>query len=68
MATKYSLNANCSNCGTDLNEPDPETGQFLMMETGESIDLTCPKCGVIWRFWIEPITQQKKIGEKKIKK
>jgi len=53
-------------CGTNLDED--EYGQMLMMAVGESIDLTCPKCGTVWRFWIEVVTRQKKIGQKKIKK
>jgi len=53
-------------CGTNLD--GDEYGQMLMMAVGESIDLTCPKCGTVWRFWIEVVTRQKKIGQKKIKK
>jgi predicted RNA-binding Zn-ribbon protein involved in translation (DUF1610 family) len=49
MSDKFSLQPTCSVCGTNLNED--EYGQMLMMAVGESIDLTCPKCGTVWRFW-----------------
>lgn len=65
MSDRFSLQPNCSICGTDLDQD--ESGQMLMMPIDESIDLTCPKCGVVWRFWIEAATRQKKIGQKKIK-
>ena len=42
-------------CGTNLD--GDEYGQMLMMAVGESIDLTCPKCGTVWRFWIEVVTR-----------
>jgi len=64
MSDRFKLQANCSGCGTDLNKAD-EYGQMLMMAVGESIDLTCPKCGTVWRFWIEVNTNQKKIEAKK---
>lgn len=66
MSDKFQLQANCSVCGADLNKD--ENGQMLMMAVGESIDLTCPKCGIVWRFWIEVVTCQKKIGKKNPKK
>jgi len=66
MSDRFSLNPSCSVCGTDLDKDD-EYGQILMMAVGESIDLTCPKCGIVWRFWIEAKTNQKKISEKKQK-
>jgi uncharacterized Zn finger protein len=67
MSDRFSLQPKCSVCGIDLDKDD-EYGQMLMMAVGESIDLTCPKCGTVWRFWIEVVTRQKKIGQKKIKK
>ena len=62
MSDRFELKADCSVCGIDLNKSD-EYGQILMMPVGESIDLTCPKCGIVWRFWLEVKTNQKKIGE-----
>lgn len=67
MSDRFSLQPNCSVCGTDLGKDD-EYGQMLMIPVGEFIDLACPKCGIVWRFWIEVVTRQKKIGQKKIKK
>lgn len=67
MSDRFSLQPNCSVCGTDL-DPEDENNFPLMMAVGESIDLTCPKCGIVWRFWLEVVTQQKKIGQKKLKK
>jgi predicted RNA-binding Zn-ribbon protein involved in translation (DUF1610 family) len=64
MSDRFSLQPNCSVCGTDLNRNEP----MLMLPVGESIDLTCPKCGIVWRFWLEVKTNQKKVGEKKIKR
>jgi len=64
MSDRFKLQANCSVCSTDLNKAD-EYGQMLTMAVGESIDLTCPKCETIWRFWIEVNTNQKKIEAKK---
>jgi len=64
MSDRFKLQANCSVCNTDLNKAD-EYGQMLMMAVAESIDLTCPKCGTVWRFWLEVKTNQKKIGIKK---
>ena len=61
MSDRFSLQPNCSICGTDL---ESEEDQMLMMPVGEFIDLTCPKCGIVWRFWIEIVTRQKKIGVK----
>ena len=66
MSDRFSLQPICSVCGTNLDEGD-EYGQMLMMSVGESIDLTCPKCGTVWRFWIEVVTHQKKISQKKLK-
>lgn len=66
MSDRFSLQANCSVCGTDLDKD--ENGQTLMMAVGDFIDLTCPKCGTKWRFWMEVVTHQKKIGQKKIKR
>jgi len=56
----YSLQPNCSVCGINLNK----NGQILMIPVGKYINLTCPKCGIIWRFWIQVTTNQKKIGQK----
>lgn len=67
MSDRFSLQPNCSICGADLDKDD-EYGQKLMMAVGESIDLTCSKCGTVWRFWLEVVTCQKKIGQKKIRK
>ena len=64
---RFLLKANCSVCSTNLNEPDEQTGQELFLPIGDSIDLTCPKCGTIWKFWISIETRQKKIGEKRNK-
>lgn len=66
MSDRFSLQPNCSVCGTDLDKGN-EYDQTLMMPVGEFVDLTCPKCGTAWRFWIEVVTRQKKIGQKKIK-
>lgn len=66
MSDRFSLQPNCSVCGTNLDED--EDGQILMMAVGESIDLTCSQCGIVWRFWMEAKTNQKKIGQKKILK
>ncbi len=57
--------ANCSVCGKDLCD-DKENQVF--MPIGEFLDLTCQKCGVVWRFWIEIATRQKKIGQKDLLK
>lgn len=64
MSDRFSLRPNCSTCGINLDKDD-EYGQILMMPVGESIDLTCPKCGTVWRFWLEIKTNQKKISIKK---
>lgn len=66
MSDRFSIHPNCSVCGTDLD--DNEYGMMLMMPVGEFIDLACPKCGIMWRFWLEVSTQQKKIGQKKVNK
>jgi len=62
MGDRFSLQPKCSVCGYNLEE-DQE--QLLLMAPGEFIDLTCPKCGTEWRFWIEVKTNQKKLGLKK---
>lgn len=65
MSDRFSLQPNCSVCGTNL-EKNNEQEQMLMMPVGDFLDLTCPKCGIIWRFWIEVVTRQKKIGQKEL--
>ena len=37
-------------CNEDLDPPD-EYGQELTLASGNSIDLKCPKCGAVWKFW-----------------
>jgi len=63
MSDRFELKANCSKCGKNLN--DDESGQILMLAVGDSIDLTCPKCGIIRRFWIDVETKSKEINKKK---
>ena len=65
MSDKFLLKPNCSVCGVDLCGDDENQ---LFMPIGEFLDLTCQKCGVVWRFWIEIATRQKKIGQKDLKK
>jgi len=60
MSDRFSLQPNCSACGTNLENKE----HLMLMAPGEFIDLTCPKCGTAWRFWIEVKTNQKKIGIK----
>ena len=60
---KFLLKPNCSVCGVNLNK---DKSQELFLSLGESVDLTCPSCGVVWRFWLEIATNQKKIGQKEI--
>lgn len=62
MSDRFLLQPNCSACGTSLEDI---SNLMIMMSVGESADLTCPKCGTIWRFWIEIEANQKKIGKKK---
>lgn len=64
MSDRFLLKANCSVCGTDLNDTSEEDGQCLFLGVGESIDLKCLKCGIRWRFWIEAKTNQKRLGIK----
>ena len=64
MSDRFSLEPYCLDCGSNLNELDSNT-PMLMMAVGESIDLKCPKCGTVWRFWFELSTHQKKISTKK---
>lgn len=64
MSDRFSLQPNCSVCGTNLDN-ESKYNMPLMMAVGESIDLTCPKCGIVWRFWMNVTTNQKKIGQKK---
>lgn len=63
MSDKFSLQPNRSICGITLEADKDE--QMLMMPVGEFIDLTCPECGAVWRFWTEVVTRQKKIGARK---
>ena len=65
---RFLLKANCSVCGKDLNKPDDETGQRLFLAVGESIDLECPKCGILWRFCQSITTNQKRLNQPQIKK
>lgn len=65
MSDRFVLQLKCSKCNIDLNKGD-EYGQRLMMAVGDDIDLTCPKCGTVWRFWIDVEPKQKKVGKKKI--
>ena len=40
----------CAYCKKNLDQPD-EYGQELTLASGDSIDLKCPKCGAVWKFW-----------------
>ncbi len=66
MSDYFSFEAICKNCEFDLSR-DGETGFRIMLPVGESVELTCPKCGTIWRFWLELLTHQEKIDTKRIK-
>jgi len=37
-------------CKEDLNPPD-ENEQELTLAPGDSIDLKCPRCKAVWKFW-----------------
>jgi len=65
MSDRFLLKACCSVCGTNLNEPDEQTGQELCMAIGDNIVLKCPnpKCHTRWQVWQTIQTQQKKIKE-----
>ncbi|MFZ5559390.1 MAG: hypothetical protein ACOZAL_01185 [Patescibacteria group bacterium] len=65
MSDRFLLKAICSECGSDLNKGD-EYGQRFMLAVGDSIDLTCPECGIVWRFWMDIGHRQKKIGQKRV--
>ena len=64
MGDRYSLQPNCFVCGQNL---EKDQALPLFMAPGESIDLPCSKCGIVWRFWIEIKINQKKIGVQKRK-
>lgn len=64
MSDRFSFQPICTDCNLSLDTEDSNSFR-LMMAVGESIDLTCPKCGAVWRFWLDIVTRQKKIGTKK---
>ena len=67
MSDYFSFKPICKKCGFDLSG-DNEMGFGFMMPVGKTVDLTCPKCGTVWRFWFELSARQKKINTKKNRK
>ena len=63
MSDRFLLRPNCSICGADLGKNDVP----LMLAIGDVINMTCPKCKTVWRFWLQIVTNQKKVGERKKK-
>lgn len=62
MGDSYRLKAKCLACGHDL-EKDQDFPLFV--PPGESVNLTCEKCGAVWKFSVKVKIEQKKLGRKK---
>lgn len=63
MSDRFLLKSYCLDCGTNL-YPEKENIMPPMMAVGETLDLKCPACKTMWRFWIGVKTYQKKLKNK----